>query len=87
MIQTNPHLQQRVEHYGPPIHEARIVVVLVHGRTITPEYMYEHVVLPLALEDVAFVAPAAADNSWDRISAAGISASVLYAPPAASFAV
>jgi predicted esterase len=64
MIQTNPHLQQRVEHYGPLIHEARIVVVLVHGRTITPEYMYEHVVLPLALEDVAFVAPAAADNSW-----------------------
>jgi len=64
MTRDNPHLQQRVEHYGVPVRDARVVVVLVHGRTITPEYMYEHVVQPLALDDVAFVAPAAADDSW-----------------------
>lgn len=64
MTRDNPHLQQRVEHYGIPVRDARVVVVLVHGRTITPEYMYEHVVQPLDLKDVAFVAPAAADDSW-----------------------
>ena len=51
MTRDNPHLQQRVEHYGVPVRDARVVVVLVHGRTITPEYMYEHVVQPLALDD------------------------------------
>ncbi len=64
MTRVNPHLHQRVEHYGAPVRDARVVVVLVHGRTITPEYMDEHVVQPLALDDVAYVAPAAADNSW-----------------------
>lgn len=64
MTQINPHLLERVEHYGVPMRDARVVVVLVHGRTITPEYMYENVVQPLALDDVAFLAPAAADNSW-----------------------
>lgn len=64
MTHLNPHLRQRVEHYGPPVRDARTVVVLVHGRTITPEYMHEHVVLPLELDDVAFIAPAATDNSW-----------------------
>ena len=67
MTIDNPHLQQRVEHYGVPVRDARVVVVLVHGRTITPEYMYEHVVQPLALDDVAFVAPAEADLSLIHI--------------------
>ncbi|MDA2954571.1 MAG: phospholipase [Actinomycetota bacterium] len=64
MTQTNPHLLERVEHYGVPTRDARAVVVLVHGRTIPPEYMNEHVVQPLGLSDIAYVAPAASGNSW-----------------------
>lgn len=64
MTQANPHLLERVEHYGVAVREARVVVVLVHGRTISPEYMNEHVVQRLGLTDIAYVAPAAAGNSW-----------------------
>jgi len=64
MVLVNPHMQQRVEHYGVPVRDARVVVLLVHGRTIGPEYMCENVVKRLALNDVAFVAPAAADKAW-----------------------
>ncbi|MSZ98693.1 MAG: phospholipase, partial [Actinobacteria bacterium] len=58
MTSSNYHLQQRVEHYGVPIDDAQVVVVLVHGRTITPEYMNEFVVQRLEIENIAFVAPA-----------------------------
>ncbi len=64
MTQTNPHLLERVEHYGIPMRDARVVVVLVHGRSSTPEYMNEYVVQRLGLTDIAYVAPAAAGNSW-----------------------
>lgn len=61
---TNPHLQQRVERYGVAVGVARIVVVLVHGRGQTPEYMFEHVVKRLTVSEVAFIAPSAAGDSW-----------------------
>jgi len=61
---SNYHLQQRVEHYGVSIVDAQAVVVLVHGRTITPEYMNEFVVQRLEIEKIAFVAPAAQGNTW-----------------------
>ncbi len=64
MSVKNAHLLQPVEHYGVPINSARAVVVLVHGRGQSPEYMNEHVVARLGTGDVAFVAPAAASNSW-----------------------
>jgi len=61
---SNYHLQQRVEHYGVPIGDAQVVVVLVHGRTLTPEYMNEFVVKRLEIENIAYVAPAAQGNTW-----------------------
>ena len=64
MVLINPHIRQQVEHYGVPVRDARVVVLLVHGRTIGPDYMNEHVVKRLALEDVAYVAPAAANKAW-----------------------
>lgn len=64
MTISNYHLQQRVERYGAQIGEAEVVVVLVHGRTLAPEYMNDFVVKRLALENVAYLAPAADGNSW-----------------------
>lgn len=64
MTQINPHLLQRVEHYGESISDARVVVVLLHGRMHAPEYMNEFVVQRLRFSDVAFIAPEATDNSW-----------------------
>jgi phospholipase/carboxylesterase len=60
----NPHLLTRVECYGVPRASASAVVVLVHGRTLSPEYMNEHVVHRLSLTELAFVAPAADNNTW-----------------------
>lgn len=50
--------------FGTPLGEARLVVVLVHGRDQTPDYMAEHVADRLAVDDVAFVAPAAPRRTW-----------------------
>lgn len=61
---SNPHLRQRVERYGVAVGAARIVVVLVHGRGHTPEYMFEHVVTRLGVTDIAFVAPSASGDTW-----------------------
>lgn len=59
----NIHLKQPVVKRGAPIEEARAVVIMVHGRNQTTEY-----VLDLAdrinLSDVHYVAPQAAENSW-----------------------
>jgi phospholipase/carboxylesterase len=53
-----------MERYGAPLAGARAVVVLIHGRGHSPEYMDEHVVRRLQRPDVAFVAPRAADGTW-----------------------
>lgn len=64
MAAVNPHNSQRVEHYGADVESAQVVVMLVHGRTITPEYMNDNVVKRLSSSDVAFIAPAADGNCW-----------------------
>jgi predicted esterase len=53
-----------VARYGAPPAVASATVVLVHGRGQDPEYMLEHFVNRVDRDDLAFVAPAAADNSW-----------------------
>ncbi|MEN9504883.1 MAG: hypothetical protein RI958_809 [Actinomycetota bacterium] len=50
--------------FGASLDAARVVVVLIHGRDQTPAYMAEHVADRLALDDVAFVAPAAPGGRW-----------------------
>lgn len=49
---------------GAALDEARLVVLLVHGRDQTPEWVIEHVAVRLALPDVAFVAPIAPHGRW-----------------------
>jgi len=60
----NPHLLTQTEHFGAPIDSAAAVVVLVHGRGQSPRYMADNFVDRLGCIDLAFVAPAAADNTW-----------------------
>jgi predicted esterase len=61
---VNPHLDHPVGDLGAPLGNARAVVVLVHGRGQTPDYVREHIADRLALDDVAYRLPHAADDSW-----------------------
>lgn len=61
---VNPHLLTQIEYFGAPVESASAVVVLVHGRGQSPQYMADNLVDPLGRADIAFVAPAAADNTW-----------------------
>jgi predicted esterase len=60
---ANPHAGQRVVRRGAALTEARLAVILLHGRGGAPEDLLE-----LADEwnvpDVAYVAPAAAGRAW-----------------------
>ena len=48
---------------GPSVEDARAVCVLLHGRGRSPEDVLG-LAERIALDDVAWVAPAAADGSW-----------------------
>jgi predicted esterase len=64
-----PHLTQPRESWGRPPEEAAATLVLVHGRYVGgPGYMYEHVVRRLRRSDLAYVAPAACDDTWYPLS-------------------
>jgi predicted esterase len=58
-----PHSGQRIVSAGPPVGRARAVVVAVHGRGAAPENILD-VVPRIGLDDLAYVAPAAADRTW-----------------------
>jgi phospholipase/carboxylesterase len=60
---TNPHLSAP-ELFGAPVANARIVAILLHGRTQDPHQMNDHIVRRLALDDLAYVAPAAEGRTW-----------------------
>jgi predicted esterase len=59
----DPHANARVRHAGVPVAEARLVVILLHGRGASAEG-----ILGLSREvraaDVAFLAPQAAGHTW-----------------------
>jgi phospholipase/carboxylesterase len=57
------HEGQPVLRRGPSVEDARAVCVLLHGRGRSPEDVLG-LAERIALDDVAWVAPAAADNSW-----------------------
>lgn len=59
----NPHLLQPVSLHGCPPDRARLAGILVHGRGRDAAEMLE-VADRLALPDVSWTAPQAADNSW-----------------------
>jgi phospholipase/carboxylesterase len=60
----NPHLDQPLERAGHDPRDARIVAVVVHGRSLNPAYMLEHLVSLLDQPDVAYLLPAADGDSW-----------------------
>jgi phospholipase/carboxylesterase len=51
-------------HFGAPVERARVIALVLHGRDQDPSTMNALVVGPLALDTVAYVAPAAPDRSW-----------------------
>ncbi|MBV9838396.1 MAG: dienelactone hydrolase family protein [Solirubrobacterales bacterium] len=59
----NPHLAEQPVLAGAPLDDAPLAAVLVHGREQGPEVMLD-VAERLALDDVAYVLPAAAGRSW-----------------------
>ena len=63
MTSQDPHAGQPVLHAGPPIEDARIVAIMLHGRGASAED-----ILGLAREfsarDVACLAPQAANRTW-----------------------
>jgi predicted esterase len=61
---ANPHLDQGVVELGAPLARARVVVVLVHGRGQTPDYVRQHVADRIPLDDVAYRLPHAVGGSW-----------------------
>jgi phospholipase/carboxylesterase len=64
MSTANPHLVWGRTVTGPALARASLVVVVVHGRGQDPNWMLQHLVRPVRLAQVAWVLPAADDNSW-----------------------
>ena len=66
---ANPHLSAGRLLYGAPLADATLVVVAVHGRGQSPEYLVENLIKPLDRRDfsctnTAWVLPAADGGTW-----------------------
>ena len=61
---NNPHLAAPAQVFGCPTQHASLAAILVHGRGQSPAWMHDAVVRRLARDDIAWLAPAAADQSW-----------------------
>ena len=65
---TNPHRAAGRAVHGPAPADAAVVVIAVHGRGQTTDYMMEHLVGPVAArretDDIAWILPAADDHTW-----------------------
>lgn len=59
----DPHGGQPVQHFGAPLDRARLVAVFLHGRGASPEDILG-IAAALDTDDVAYLAPQAADNTW-----------------------
>jgi phospholipase/carboxylesterase len=84
VVAANPHLAAPTSYFGVSLDRARVVAILLHGRNHDPAVMDDTVVRRLALDRVAYVAPAAADRSWYP---AGFMAPSADNEPALSFAL
>lgn len=60
---NGPHQRQRVLATGTPLNQARGAVVMVHGRGAAPENILT-LVPAIGRPDFAYLAPAAANNTW-----------------------
>jgi predicted esterase len=59
----DPHDGQPVLHYGAPIESARLAAVCVHGRGASAEDILG-VAPEIGADDIAYLAPRAADRTW-----------------------
>jgi phospholipase/carboxylesterase len=59
----NPHLARAPVVLGPPVADAAAAAIIVHGRGHGPELMAQ-LARALELDDVHYVLPAAAGNTW-----------------------
>jgi predicted esterase len=53
-----------LQRFGAPVDEARLVVILLHGRDQDPGYMDEHVVRRVGDPSLAWLAPPAPGRTW-----------------------
>ena len=63
MSQVDPHGGQPVLSVGPPLTEARLAMIAIHGRGASAEDILG-IAREVAASDVAFLAPQAAGSSW-----------------------
>jgi predicted esterase len=61
--QSDPHGGQPLLHYGAPISTARLVAIFLHGRGASAEDILG-LAPELGIDDVAYLAPQAAGQSW-----------------------
>lgn len=59
----NPHLAQPVQTFGAALESARLAVIAIHGRGGEALGILQ-TCQRFGLDDIAYLAPAAADNSW-----------------------
>jgi phospholipase/carboxylesterase len=64
MPTNNPHLATQPQVFGCAVQNASAAVILVHGRGQSPAWMHDAVVRRFSRDDIAWFAPAAADQSW-----------------------
>jgi len=60
---NDPHDGQPVVHYGAPLESARLAAIFTHGRGASAEDVLG-LAPELGTDDVAYLAPQAANNSW-----------------------
>ena len=60
---SDPHDGQPILHYGAPIESARLAAIFVHGRGASAEDILG-VAPELGADDIAYLAPQAADRTW-----------------------
>src|SRR5918995_1508589 len=60
---NDPHADEPVRRLGPDAHAARLIVIAVHGRGASAEDILS-LAAELHIDDVLYLAPQAADNTW-----------------------
>ncbi|KMN36614.1 MULTISPECIES: alpha/beta hydrolase [unclassified Chromobacterium] len=62
-IDPNPHKEHGLEIYGAPLNQAKLAVVLLHGRRQSAQDAYKNGEA-IGLADVAYILPIAKDRTW-----------------------
>lgn len=60
---SNPHRDQGIEIYGAPLHQAKLAVIILHGRRQSAIEAYKNGEA-IGLPDIAYILPSAKDKTW-----------------------